>query len=67
MSKNFSFVAFATPLLLMSVDLNHRVLPVSYIIYYLLLRLSIHSHFQTKKSGGYRSRTDDPLRARQVL
>ena len=36
-----------------------RPLPV-YLIYH-------YFHFWMKKSGGYRSRTDDPLRARQML
>ena len=54
----------------MSKDLNLDVLPVSYILLTIITPLSwsplLYSSLR-EKSGGYRSRTDDPLRARQVL
>ena len=45
-------------LVVMFMDLNH---------FAALNRTSVESITASKKSGGYRSRTDDPLRARQML
>ena len=67
MSKNFSCPKAET---VMCKDLNLAVLPVSYILLTIITPLSwsplLYSSLR-EKSGGYRSRTDDPLRARQVL
>ena len=71
MSKNFSAPSYA---LVDVMDLNQQHCLYSYTSYLITLPISyppLLLHFISallrEKSGGYRSRTDDPLRARQVL
>jgi hypothetical protein len=57
--------------IVMFMELNHICCLYSHIFIitfiYSNFQICIFSNFQIRKSGGYRSRTDDPLRARQML
>ncbi len=72
MSKIYkAFVPKGTIATVMCMDLNHLLRRlISYIFLTIITPLSwspLLNSLLEKKSGGYRSRTDDPLRARQVL